>query len=66
MSSSVPIISADGDAAKIAAVAVRLFGEKEAERTALRREAEARAVGDKALAQAWLRIAEEIAKLKVH
>lgn len=66
MLSAVPIISADGDAAKIAAVAVRLFGEKEAERTARQREAEARAVGDKALARAWLRIAEEIVKLKAH
>jgi hypothetical protein len=66
MSLSVPIISADGDAAKIAAVAVGLFGEKEAERIARQREAQARKAGDAVLVRAWERIAEEIVKLKLH
>jgi hypothetical protein len=66
MLQSLPIISADGDAAKIAAVAVGLFGEKEAERIARQRQAQARAAGDAVLLRAWERIAEEIVKLKLH
>ena len=60
MSLSIPIIATDSDPAKIAAVAVELFGHVEAARIARSREAASRAAGDIELTEAWQRVAAEI------
>jgi hypothetical protein len=60
LSPSIPIIATNSDPAKIAAVALELFGHVEAARIAHAREAAARAIGDTELAEAWRRIAAEI------
>lgn len=65
MSTSIPIIATDSDPAKVAAVAIELFGHVEAARIAHVREVAYRTTGASKLAKAWGLIAAEI-KLKSH